>query len=302
MSQKHHISVCICTYKRPALLGRLLSKLDEQETEGLFDYSIVIVDNDRSESARQTVESFAQQSKISVNYYVEAEQNIALARNRAVAHSSGDFVAFIDDDESPIDDWLLRMHAALLKYGVDGVLGPVKPLFAVVPPEWAVKAGLFERPGCHETGSVLDWTQTGTGNVLIWRRILDEVVGPFRCEFGSGGEDQDFFRRLMGLGKVFMWCEEATVHEIIPAERTRLSFQLRRALLRGKASLANPSGRVFRVLKSLAACGLYTMSLPLFLIMGQHVFIKYLLKDFDHIGRLLAACGIDVVREKYVLN
>jgi succinoglycan biosynthesis protein ExoM len=303
MSGKHHICVCICTFNRPELLRRLLSSLAEQETSDLFDYSIVVVDNDRTESARRTVESSAHESNISINYYAEPEQNIALARNMAVAHASGDFVAFIDDDETPIDEWLLRMHSALLRYGVDGVLGPVKPLFEVMPPEWTVEAGFFERANYeHETGFILDWRQTGTGNVLIRRPILDEVSGPFRREFGSGGEDLDFFRRAMGLGKVFVWCEEATVYEIIPGERTRLSFQLRRALLRGKASLAHRSGRAFGILKSLAACGVYTTLLPVFLVMGRHVFMKYLIKDFDHIGKLLSVGGINVVKEKYVLK
>ena len=304
MPQRHHISICACTYKRPELLGQLLLKLEVQKTESLFDYSIVIVDNDKSASARRTVESFARQSRISVSYCVEPEQNIALARNVAVAHAEGDFVAFIDDDERPVDEWLLRMHAALLKYGVDGVLGPVRPLFEVVPPEWTVKARLFERPNslCYETGFVLSWQQTGTGNVLVRRHILDEVAGPFNREFGSGGEDLDFFRRAMGLGKVFVWCEEATVYEIVPVERARISFQLRRALLRGKASLAGPSGTAFGIVKSLVACVLYTTLLPVFLLMGRPVFIRYLIIDFDHIGKLLAVCGIQVVRDRYVLK
>lgn len=41
-----HISVCICTFKRPSLLLRLLKELAGQETQGLFTYSIVVVDND----------------------------------------------------------------------------------------------------------------------------------------------------------------------------------------------------------------------------------------------------------------
>ena len=109
MSQRHHICVCICTYKRPELLKRLLSKLEEQETEGLFDYSILIVDNDSSGSARQIVKSYARQSKISINYYVEPDQSIALARNKAVANAKGEFVAFIDDDEAPTRRWLLNL-------------------------------------------------------------------------------------------------------------------------------------------------------------------------------------------------
>lgn len=302
MTQTHHICVCICTYKRPEMLGRLLSKLEEQKTEDLFDYSIVIVDNDKSESARQIVESFALQSRIPLIYHVEPEQNIALARNMAVAHARGDFAAFIDDDESPIEEWLLRMYTALVWYGADGVFGPVKPLFAAQPPQWMVKAGLFERPSYEKTGAAINWRQTGMGNVLVRRQILDELEGPFKREFGNGGEDVDFFRRAMELGKKIVWCGEAIVYEIVPPERTRLSFQLRRALLRGKASLAHPSGRAFGILKSLVACGLYTILLPVFLVMGRHVFMKYLIKAFDHIGKLLTVCGIEVVKEKYVLK
>ena len=58
MSQAHHTSVCICTYKRAELLTRLLSKLEIQNTSNFFDFSIVVVDNDNCQSAKQAVESF----------------------------------------------------------------------------------------------------------------------------------------------------------------------------------------------------------------------------------------------------
>lgn len=302
MSQLDHISVCICTYKRPDLLRQLLVKLQNQQTEGLFEYSIVVVDNDSVESARQTIESIMRQTRISLKYYVQPEQNISLARNMTVLHATGRYVAFIDDDESPADEWLLRMYLALLKYGADGVFGPVEPVFSVEPPQWMVEAGLFDRPSYAKTGSVINWRQTGMGNVLVRRSVLDEVRGPFQREFGSGGEDVDFFRRATGMGKVFVWCGEATVFETVPAERIRLFFQLKRALLRGKASLAHPSGRAFGIVKSLAAFLLYTVLLPVFFVMGRHVFVRYLIKDFDHIGKLLAACRLDLVKEKYVLK
>jgi succinoglycan biosynthesis protein ExoM len=301
-TSKHHISVCVCTYKRPELLRRLLLKLEKLETDDLFDYSIVIADNDNTESAREIVGSFVSRSKITVEYHVEPEQNIALARNLAVHHAIGDFVAFIDDDEIPIDEWLSRMYTALLIYDADGVLGPVKPLFEAEPPMWSVKAGFFERPNseCRETGFRLHWMQTGTGNVLFRRSILDKMKGPFNSEFGSGGEDLDFFRRLMDSGKVFIWCEEATVYEFVPIERTRLSFQLRRALSRGRGSLKSPAGTPYGIVKSFIACTLYTAMLPVVLLMGRHVFARYLISDFDHIGKLLAVCGINPVGDKYI--
>ena len=301
---KSHIAICICTFKRPQLLAQLLRELADQRTDGLFDYSIIIVDNDASDSAREIVARAGAESRVPISYEVEQEQNIALARNKAVKNSVGDFVAFIDDDEVPNNDWLFRLYQACCSYRADGVLGPVLPRFAEAPPDWAVKAGFFERPNSQDypSGSVLACHQTGTGNALVRRDVLNAVEGPFRKDFGSGGEDIDFFRRAMAAKSVFVWSREAVVHEIIPIERTRVSFQLRRALLRGKGALAAPSGARLGLLKSIVACGVYTLLLPLAFFTGRQHFLKYLIKTCDHLGKILAAFGIDVVREKYVLN
>ncbi len=61
-----HIAVCVCTYKRPDYLKRLLRELAGQETGGLFTYSIVVADNDQSESARAVVSHFASSSPIQI--------------------------------------------------------------------------------------------------------------------------------------------------------------------------------------------------------------------------------------------
>src|SRR5205823_14051562 len=108
---KPHVTVCICTYKRVALLNRLLAELARQATDGQFSYSIVVADNDRDESARLPSAEFAARSNVALTYCVEPRQNIALARNRAIQHATGDFVAFIDDDECPTDRWLLTLFA-----------------------------------------------------------------------------------------------------------------------------------------------------------------------------------------------
>ena len=299
-----HIAICVCAFKRPHLLSRLLYDLGRQKTESLFEYSITIVDNDILQSSKEVVAEFRKTSSLSITYDVEPEQNIALARNRALANATGDFIAFIDDDELPEEDWLLALWKACKEYGADGVLGPVKPVFAVAPPGWALKAGIFDRPNSqdYQSGLVLHWSQTGTGNALIQRRVLEEVEGPFRREFASGGEDIDFFHRAMNLGKAFVWCAEAVTYETIPVERTRISFQLKRALLRGKGSLVSPSGRPLGILKSMIACSLYTMFLPVSWIIGRHVFVKYLIKNCDHLGKLLALIGINPIRQKYVLK
>lgn len=293
--------VCICTFKRPELLGRLLAKLQTLETEDLFDYSIVIVDNDQTESARQTVQSWKQQSHIALAYYVEPEQNIARARNKAVENAKGDYISFIDDDEYPDEHWLLNLYKALMWHQTDGVLGPVLPHFEAEPPTWVMKGHFFDRP-MHQTGHVLEWKECRTGNVLLKRTVFTESGEWFDPKLGSGGEDRDFFRKKIQQGFTFIWCNEAPVFESIPARRWNRVVLLKRAFLRGKMALYAAKSKPPTVLRSLAAIFAYTLFLPFLFILGHHLFMRYLVKDFDHIGKVMTFIGFDFVKEKYVIS
>jgi succinoglycan biosynthesis protein ExoM len=291
-----HITVCICTFKRPELLKRILAALLLQETAGKFTFSIVVSDNDRGQSAKSIVCSF-DQKQVPILYAVEPEQNIAAARNKALEYATGDFIAFIDDDEFPCTGWLLQMLQTCQKYQASGSLGPVLPLFEEKPPKWLVKGRFCERPR-YKTGSVLAWRNTRTGNVLINRKILDGNQQPFRREYGSGGEDQEFFKRMMERGSVFVWCDEAPVHEVVPPARWRRRYLLKRALLRGQ----NEKGLtdICGVGKSLVALPAYTLMLPILLLLGHHLFMKYLVKSLDHAGKLLSMLGVRTLENKYL--
>src|SRR5437867_3066558 len=190
-----HISVCICTYRRSEWLRRLLLSLQRQRTSGLFTYSIVVADNDVSESARAVVAEFASAAAPPI-YCVEPVKNIALVRNRAIATATGNWVAFIDDDEFAVEEWLLRLFQACTNHQVQGALGPVRPHFEAEPPAWVRRCGLYDRPE-HDTGFAMSWRESRTGNVLFRRDILPVGDPPFALEFPNGGEDQDFFRRMM---------------------------------------------------------------------------------------------------------
>ena len=292
-----HISVCVCTFKRPVMLQRLLEKLSEQDTGGLFTFSIVIVDNDRAESARSVVERFASGSSLPITYVLEPRQNIALARNKAVENASGEFIAFIDDDEFPIADWLRSLVSICEQYGVAGVLGPVKPHFEHDPPAWVRRGRFYERPS-HHTGYQLSMWEARTGNVLFRRAILDGISVPFRMEFGTAGEDIDFFRRMMANGNIFIWCDEAMVFEVVPPERCTRKYLVRKALLRGSNFLKHPTDRAKNFTKSVVAVPLYAMILPLMFLTGDHHFVKTLVKFCDHAGRLLAVIRLNPVTER----
>ena len=166
-----HISVCICTYRRPRFLKRLLEGLRDQDTNGRFTYSIVVADNDHLQSAEAVVREFAAASSIPIRYCVESRQNIPLARNKAIENADGDFVAFIDDDEFPTARWLQTLFEACEHYDVDGVIGPVKRHFDQPPPKWIVKGNFYERP-TYPTGLVIDWRKGRTNNVLLRRRVV----------------------------------------------------------------------------------------------------------------------------------
>ena len=105
---------------------------------------------------------------------------------------------------------------------------------------------------------------------------------------------------MIERGHVFVWCHEALTREVIPASRWNRSFMLRRALLRGKISLLHPSSGSMEICKSIVAIPAYSLSLPVCLVAGQHRFMKNLIKTCDHLGRLLAAVGVDPIKEKYV--
>lgn len=299
-SQQKHISVCVCTFKRVQMLSRLLKCLENQDTSDLFSYSIIIVDNDIDKSAQRTAEGFINNSQLRIKYYVEPEQNISLARNKTLEHAEGDYVAFIDDDEFPPQNWLITMFEFLNTRKADGVLGPVKPHFEEPPPAWIIKGDFYEKPS-HRSGHILHWDETRTSNALVKRSILTDSKNWFRPEYGRGGEDKDFFRRLMDKRCIFLWCNESPVYETIPPERWSRSFMLRRALLRGKMSILYPTFNFLDILKSLLAIVIYSLVLP-FMLIRQHLFMKYLIKNFDHIGKILAVLKINIIKQTYVVK
>jgi len=229
-----HICVCVCTYKRPQLLLRLLKSIETQTTHGFFSFSAVVVDNDGNRSAQPAVESFRKTSSLEVKYFLEPNQNISLARNKTVAEAEGKYLAFIDDDEFPEESWLFHLYATCLKYKAHAVLGPVEPYYENKPPEWVVRGRLCERDHFRTGTPIRDPKYTRTGNVLVLKEICHEKPGPFDPSRGrSGGEDHEFFAWMIGKGRTIFWCNEAPVYESVPPERLKRGYFLKRGLLRG---------------------------------------------------------------------
>jgi succinoglycan biosynthesis protein ExoM len=296
-----HIDVCIPTFRRPQQLLRCLEGVAAQERDG-FTLSLVVVDNDPQHSAQVPVLAWASGSAMGVVYAQEAQPNIALARNNAVARGAGSYLAFIDDDEVPEPTWLRELFRACRAGDADGVLGPVLPRFDPPPPRWLAGSGLCERARFPTGTPLTDARYMRTGNVLLRRELFTGLGQPFDPRLGcSGGEDADFFSRMLQRGRRFTWCDEAVVHEAVPRERQTLRYHVLRALIRGVTEAGRAPLVSVDTVKSVLAIGTYGMALPVLAPFHRHLFARYLVRCGDHLGKVLARLRIPVVRERTAL-
>lgn len=224
------ISICVCTFRRPGLLKQLLCDLGKLETVGITrEVEIIVADNDPANSAKPVLESWQATAPFSLTTLHVPVANISLARNATVAAATGQWIAFIDDDETPQSDWLLRLMSTQQQFQADAVFAPVLPRYAPGTPKWIIDGGYFERRR-FKTGSPIDERDTRTGNVLISVKLLRSLPGPFDTGFGrTGGEDSLLFRDLLARGAKFIWCDEAPVEEDVPLDRATATWLLRRA-------------------------------------------------------------------------
>jgi GT2 family glycosyltransferase len=284
-------------------LKRLLQRLAVQTTEGRFCYCCAVVDNDNAASARSVIDGLRANFPAPLSYAVEPTRNFALVRNRALALAQSEFIAFIDDDEVPCAEWLLRLWRTLHERRADAVLGPVKPYFEAEPPSWLRRSGVCERKS-YPTGTAITWANTRTGNVLMRSSIVSQDGIWFDPAYALGGEDVDFFKRASAVGRTFVWCDEAVAYELVPEARLTRRYHLRRALLQGRISTnyvverLSLRNRVKIAGGAFAAISIYVCALPVAFLAGEHFGMKLLIKTCHHLARLLAIFGIQHSRSR----
>jgi succinoglycan biosynthesis protein ExoM len=303
VSSSDHISVCVCTYRRNELLQRLLRNLALQRTGGLFEYSVVVVDNDAAGHARETVALIQAELPLDITYSIEPEHTIPAARNHALRLARGNLIGIIDDDEFPPPDWLLHLYDGIQTFSVDGALGPVYSFFASSPPTWLTKSGMYELP-TYRTGTLLHWTQTRTGNVLLKRDVFDKHSLAFDPRFRTGGSDQEFFRQAMARGYKFVAVEEAPVYEIVPPIRWTRKYWIKRALVNGFNARKYATSEMSRgrqtvlTFKSVLGSAMYALMLPVCACLGHHHLINCLEKGCYHLSRTCASFNIELWKKR----
>jgi succinoglycan biosynthesis protein ExoM len=231
IAAKLQIDIGVCTFRRTELADTLrsLASLTAPESATI---RVIVADNDATPSARALVELLRPEMPFEIIYVHCPASNISIARNACLDHSTGDFLAFIDDDETASEGWLLRLLETALATGADAVLGPVRAHYGPSAPAW-MRSGDF-----HSTLPVWVKEEIRTGytcNALLKLKAPALLGRRFKLALGkSGGEDTDFFTGMHGAGGVIAFAPEAWVHEPVPEQRASLSWLAKRRFRSGQ--------------------------------------------------------------------
>ena len=219
------IDIGVCTYRRPEL-EQTLKSLAKMTVPGNTEIRIIVADNDDSPSAKGRVDAMRASVPHTIVYVHCPSSNISIARNACLDNAKGDFLAFIDDDETASEDWIVRLIETALTTGADAVLGPVKATYGTDAPGW------MQRGDFHSTFPVWVGEQIVTGytcNVLL-RLAAPSLAGRhFNLALGrSGGEDTEFFTHMHRMGGKIAYAPAAWVEEPVPAKRATFSWIAKR--------------------------------------------------------------------------
>jgi len=195
------VSVIVPAYDRPLLLREALASIRALEGADLA-FEILVCDN---ASASENQAAAADSGAI---YIPVSKRGAACARNAGLRAATGEFIAFLDDD----DVWLpehIRPHIALLdgRPDLDAVIGRfvcTDPALRPTGPAWPL-----DFPG--ERGALLKKMLSGyypqIGATVTRRRVVN-VIGLFDEEL-YGDQDWDWHLRLarkVALGFVPAAC------------------------------------------------------------------------------------------------
>lgn len=290
------ISVCICTFRRPEGLQRALASALALQIPSGCSLELLVVDNDHSGSAAAVVESFqgiASTTDRSLRYLHEPTPGVSHARNRCLETAAGEILAFFDDDEFVNPDWLIELLACMERTQADAVFGPVLPSFETTPTPWAIASGVHDRQR-FPSGTVLPWREARTGNVALRRSML-AGGHRFSTEFArTGGEDSLFFATAQSQGRKLVWCDEAIVHESVPAQRMERAWILRRAFMGGRtyvrleARLGRRLPYTRFALRGLAGSVVSLTAFAALYLQGDARHARHLCRLYGHLGKVAA--------------
>jgi GT2 family glycosyltransferase len=236
-------TVVICTRDRAEDLARCLASLPLQTRA---PDQVVVVDNASRDGGRTREVAMA----AGVSYVREDRPGLDIARNRGVLASTGDIVAFTDDDVRLHPRWLERLVAAFDEPAIMAVTGLVLPAELETPAQrhfethWGFGRGY--RPidfgadffRADRTHGCPAW-RIGAGASMAFRREIFDRAGLFdeRLDVGAAGcsGDSEYWHRVLAHGGVCRYEPASVAFHYHRRDFAGLSRQIH-AYMRGHAA------------------------------------------------------------------
>jgi glycosyltransferase involved in cell wall biosynthesis len=216
-------SVVICAYtmdRWDALVAAVKSCVDQSLAP---DEIILVVDHNDEllERSRREITN----ANVVAN---RSTKGLSGARNTGIAASTGEFVAFLDDDASADTRWLEHMVRPFDDLSVAGVGGWIVPHFDGDAPAWFPET-FYWILGCSYSGLPTSGSEIRNpiGASMAMRRTVFESVGGFTSGLGRVGkvplgcEETEICIRYSAIHPEhrFVLQRDAVVHHLAPASR-----------------------------------------------------------------------------------
>jgi glycosyltransferase involved in cell wall biosynthesis len=222
------VSVVVCTFQRRQLIDRTLRALAAQDLDH-DRMQVVVVDNGATDGTGDLLEGWRATAPWAFDVVSIARNGrVGTARNLGVAKSTGDVVAFTDDDCRPVAGWLSALVGAI-DVGADIVQGktvpdPGQPLERLSRSQWVLQEdGLFETCNIAYRRAVLD----AFGEPPFRSVIQDELLAMLGPGLGTTpfGEDVDLGWRAVRAGASVVFAPDAVVHHEVRPPDLRTTVQ-----------------------------------------------------------------------------
>ena len=244
------ITVCICTHNRPRYVRDCLNGLVLQ-TVGPAGFDILIIDSGSTSEVGAELAGTAAEFDNAQLLRID-RPGVSIARNAGADAARGDYIAYIDDDAIPAEDWVQRIRQAILEIGgVPAVVGGrILPLWEAPLPSWwpARLRGVLsiieaEGRGVYRSQAMPDGLAPYGANMIVHVATM-RSVGGFGDSAGRDGakllsdEDVQLAWRLQDAGYVARYESSIVVHHQIQPGRLTPEWLLRRMYWQGASSVA----------------------------------------------------------------
>jgi glycosyltransferase involved in cell wall biosynthesis len=238
-------SVVICTYNRANFLKSCINSILNQDFS-TTDYEVIVVDNGSTDESYKIVEQFFSRSKVPIYYVKESNQGLSFARNKGIEKSTGEFVAFIDDDAVADENWLKMLHEVYLSnHRAGGVGGKVLLNWLVQRPLWVHDRLLNFLGYFNPTSEIRKMTEPDYirgGNMSFRKRLLEEhdffnLSLGFKGNKLVGNEELELCKRIEKSGWQIIYTPYAIVYHAVFESKLTKGFFRRRGYYQGLAKV-----------------------------------------------------------------